>query len=132
MVKQTTANLLDDNVSSRRDIKKLLITAGYNVKAYASYEEFANVLGPDFSGFIVMDIGMLRISGVEFLNMLEEYGISAPIIVVSAEDDTNSMNKAKELKAVSFFRKPVDHTALLDAIDWTLKKNNSSSKRKNV
>ena len=29
--------------------------------------------------------------------------------------------KAEEMKAVGFFRKPVDGTALLDAIDWALR-----------
>jgi FixJ family two-component response regulator len=123
---QSTAYLLDRDISSRRNIENLLITAGYNVKAFTSFEEFENVLGPDISGFIIIDIGMLRMSGVEFLNILKNQGISAPIIVVSADDDTSSMKKAKELKAVSFFRKPVDGTALLDTVEWTLKTNSSN------
>ena len=129
---QSTAYLLDGDISSRRYFENLLIMAGYNVKTFASYEEFVDVLESDISGFIIIDIAMLRMSGVEFVNMLENQGISVPIIVVSTDDDTSCMKKAKELKAASFFRKPVDGTALLDAIEWTLKTNNFSGSRGNV
>ena len=36
-------------------------------------------------------------------------------------DDNESRKKALAVNAVGFFRKPVDGSALLDAIDWVLK-----------
>ena len=46
-----------------------------------------------------------------------------PIIVVTADDDLATRHKAQQLKASAFFHKPVDGSALLDAIDWALRSN---------
>ena len=43
-----------------------------------------------------------------------------PVIVVSASDDEPIREHVRELGAVSFFRKPVDDQALLDAIWWAI------------
>ena len=36
------------------------------------------------------------------------------------DDDPETRRKTEEMNAAGFFRKPVDGTALLDAIDWAL------------
>jgi FixJ family two-component response regulator len=43
-----------------------------------------------------------------------------PVVVISASDDAQIRERARELGAVSFFRKPVDDQALLDAIWWAI------------
>ena len=42
------------------------------------------------------------------------------MIVLSASDDKESRGRARKSNAVVFFCKPVDGTALLDAIEWAL------------
>ena len=121
MKKQNNAYVVDDDASARGGLTRLLIAAGYNVKAYASVGEFVKTFGPDIFGFIILDTRMPGMTGEELLTILEEHGINIPIIVVSGDDDANTRKKAKEMKAVGFFRKPVDGTALLDAIEWALK-----------
>jgi FixJ family two-component response regulator len=51
---------------------------------------------------------------------LASYGIQTPVIVVSASDDAQTRERARELGAVSFFRKLVDDRALLDPIWWAI------------
>jgi CheY-like chemotaxis protein len=43
-----------------------------------------------------------------------------PIIAVAASDDPETKANARKMKAVAFFRKPVDGPALIDAIRWAL------------
>ena len=45
------------------------------------------------------------------------------IIVVTGDDTTQSKELANAIGADGFFRKPVDGTALIDAIHWSLKNN---------
>jgi DNA-binding NarL/FixJ family response regulator len=45
----------------------------------------------------------------------------AALIVIAANDDPESRKQARAIKAKAFFRKPVDGTALLDAIRWSLR-----------
>ena len=53
--------------------------------------------------------------GGKFLSL----GPYAPRII-SASDDAQTREHARELGAIVFFRKPVDDQALLDAIRWAI------------
>jgi len=46
------------------------------------------------------------------------------IIIVRASDDQTTRRIAQGMKAVGFFSKPVDGTALLNAIEWALRSGN--------
>jgi FixJ family two-component response regulator len=118
-----TAYVIDADTSARRGISRLLFTAGYKIKAHSSLKEFVEILGPDISGFIILDAGASRMTRAGLLSALREHSLSMPIIVVSDEADASARNKARELKAVGFFRKPVDGKALLDTIKWVTKEN---------
>jgi len=54
-----------------------------------------------------------------------------PIIVVTADDDPETRREAEEMRAIGFFRKPVDGTALLDSIDWALRPTSRGSNYNN-
>ena len=62
-------------------------------------------------------------SGEELQTELKARGVRLPIIVVSADDDSETRRTAHRMNAAAFFRKPVDGSALLDAIDWAMRWN---------
>ena len=132
MRKQYNAYVVDADTSARMGIKRLLVAAGYNVKEYASVGEFENVLESGISGFVIIDTGMLRMTGLRLYTKMNKLGLSIPIIAVNSDDNETTRKKAKEIKAVGFFRKPVDGTALLDAIKWTLKEDKKGKNHDNV
>lgn len=41
-----------------------------------------------------------------------------PLIILTARDDKQSHNMALAVKAMAYFRKPMDGSALLDVIEW--------------
>jgi two-component system response regulator FixJ len=73
------------------------------------------------SGCLVLDARMPGLSGEELQQELKVRGVDLPIIVVTADDDPETCQQALRMRAVAFFRKPVDGTALLDAIRWALR-----------
>ena len=73
-----------------------------------------------------MDARMPGMSGKKLAAKHTERGINLPIIGITAEDDLEIRQIAKIMKAMGFFRKPVDSTALLDAIDLALRSISSS------
>jgi FixJ family two-component response regulator len=75
----------------------------------------------------VLDARMPGLTGGELAEKLTEYNQNLSIIFVTADDDPKTRTKANEMNAVGFFRKPVDGTALLDAIEWTLKSRNAGN-----
>lgn len=42
------------------------------------------------------------------------------MIIISASDEAQVREQARELGAVAFFQKPIDDQALLDAITWAI------------
>jgi len=113
--------VVDDDSSSRKGLARLLLSAGYNVHSFDSATCFLDSLKPDLSGCLILDLRMPEMSGEELATELRNRGINVNIIVVSGNDDLETRKIAKSIGAVGFFRKPVDGTALVDAINWTLK-----------
>jgi len=97
-----------------------MLTAGYRVHSYASSDELLENPVGDKNACLILDARMPGLSGVDLQNALVKKGIKLPVIFVTADDNEQNRKKARALDAAGFFRKPVDGSALLDAIAWTL------------
>jgi len=113
--------LVDGDISARRGLARLLRTAGHEVRDFASADELLDALDHETSGCLVLDAVMPGLSGGELLVELEARQIDLPVIVISADDEPEIRHLAHAMNAAGFFRKPVDGTALLDAIAWALR-----------
>ncbi len=113
--------VIDDDPSARKGLARLLLTAGHNVRDFESANDFLDALNPDVSGCLVLDARMPGLTGEELQVELKNRKIYLPIIIVTGDDDPETRKKAAKMKAVGFFRKPVDGTALLDAVNWALR-----------
>ena len=123
MMKARLVFVVDDDSSARSGITRLLRTAGHDVRAFDSAEEFLDAFDPETFGCLVLDARMPGMSGEELHAELKTLGVQLPIIVVSADDDPATRRVAHRINAAAFFRKPVDGSALLDAIDWAVRWN---------
>ena len=120
MIKPRLVFVVDHDQSARSGIARLLRTAGHDARAFASAEEFLDDFHPETFGCLVLDVRMPGMSGEELQTELKARGVRLPIIVVSADDDPETRRTAQRMNAAAFFRKPVDGSALLDAIDWAM------------
>ena len=112
--------IVDDDESVRRALGRLLRSAGLDHQAFGSGEEFFADAADKSSGCLVLDLQMPLMSGNDLLARLRSRGMTIPVIALSAQDDSETRERARDLGAVVFFRKPVDDQALLDAIQWAL------------
>jgi FixJ family two-component response regulator len=112
--------LIDDDESVRRALQRLLRSAGLDVRAFASAEEFLESGNLNQKACIVLDIQMGGLTGFDLQEKLASKGIRIPTIAVSALDDAETRERARKLGATAFFRKPVDGQALIDAIHWAI------------
>jgi FixJ family two-component response regulator len=124
--------VVDDDESARNGLARLVRAGGYHVITYASATEFMLTLNSKITGCVLLDARMPGISGEELASELMKYSENLSIIFVTADDDPETKQKAKEMKAVGFFRKPVDGTALLDAIDWVLNSDHIDNNHKKM
>jgi len=126
--KQNNVYVVDDDPSARNGLTRLLRAAGFKVQAFPSANKFLDALSSEseIAGCVILDARMPELSGMELMSKLSGRSKDFSIIVVSGDDDPKIRQKAKDMKAAGFFRKPVDGKALIDAIEWSLK---SSGKR---
>lgn len=108
--------LVDDDESVRKALSRLLSASGHAVKAYASPERFREELDLDATGCLLLDMTMPDVTELHVQQRLLEMGAALPVIAVSARDDNQARESARELGAAFFLRKPVDDQALIDAI----------------
>ena len=120
MIKSNHVFIIDNDASVRKGLSRLLRAAGYPVKGFVSVMEFLDYFESDMSGCVLLDIKMPEISGKELLAAMKNCGSRLSIIIISTDDDQEARELASDMGATGFFRKPVDGTALLDSIKWTL------------
>jgi FixJ family two-component response regulator len=118
--KGTMIYVIDDDESVRRSFGRLFRSANLGVETFSCADEFLRAPKQEENACILVDIRMARSSGFDLQRNLASRGIQTPVIVISASDDAETRERARELGAASFFRKPVDDQALLDAIWWAI------------
>ena len=123
MNKEHTIYVLDYDQSSRKGIARLLHMAGFNVISFSDVISFLNKLNRNSSGTLIMDLEIPELFLEKLIKELKCHGANCKIIIVSAQDDLVSKKIADDIGAIQFFRKPVDGTALIDSINWSLKNN---------
>jgi FixJ family two-component response regulator len=111
---------VDDDESVRSALARLLRSADLDAETFSSAEEFLKSARQNENACIIIDIRMPGLTGFDLQKKLVFHGIRMPVIVISASDDPETRERARELGAVAFFRKPVDDQALLDAIWWVI------------
>ncbi len=109
-------SVIDDDDSVRRGMKRLLTSAGYDVKVFASARDFLDSsIANDC--VLVLDIQMPEMDGFELVKVLSRSGPTPPVIFITAHENPEIRAKAMETGAVAFLQKPFDDQTLLDAIN---------------
>jgi len=112
--------VIDDDESVRKAIGRLMRSVDLDVETFSSAEEFLLNPRQAQNACLVIDIRMPGLTGFDLQQRLLSEGIQIPVIVISASDDVQVREHARELGAQVFFRKPVDDQALLDAVWWAI------------
>ena len=99
---------IDDSNTALVLLDFALKEAGFDVILAFAVEEAIQKLQDQKPDLIILDLSMPIISGYEFLEMREKLEIeNVPIIVISAYDSQESINKVHKLGAVDFISKPI-------------------------
>ena len=113
--------IVDDDDLVRKGLARLMRAGGFRPKTYASPEIFLDEVGTEAPACILLDITMPHMSGLQVQEQLRARGNRIPVIAVSARDDDATRQRARDLDAQCFLRKPIDGEALIDAIEWAVK-----------
>jgi len=109
--------IVDDDADVRDSLHSLLRAAGYDVKAFASPQEFVACDAADAAACLVLDVRLGDVNGLDFQQELLENGTLIPVILISGHGDIPMTVRAMRAGAVTFLTKPFDDEAMLTAID---------------
>lgn len=112
----TTVFVVDDDPSFRLALTRRLRSAGYAVKAFESAERFLAEHDAEAAGCLVLDVAMPGLDGLSLQDLLADRGIERPIVFLTGRGDILTSVRAMKHGAVNFLTKPVDETALLEAV----------------
>ena len=83
-------HVVDDDVSMRTSLARLLGGAGYVVTLYAAAEELLDAASAGLSGCILLDLRLPGASGLEVQDRLAQRGCLVPIVFLTAHGDVTA------------------------------------------
>jgi FixJ family two-component response regulator len=118
--------IVDDEVCVRTALSRLLRSAGMDVEAFPSGEDFLESLRTHRPDCVLLDLHMPRLSGFDTQARLKESGARLPVIIITCQDSPAAEDRALAGGAVDYLRKPVKSQTLLNAIHRAVEEENSS------
>lgn len=118
-VRRTVA-VVEDDLSMRRSLHRLLSAYGFQPVGYSSAEAF---LSPETSvdiDCLVLDIELGGMSGIDLMRRLKDGGTNLPVILITALEENSLKTQAERLGCVAYLRKPFDASLLIAAINTAL------------
>jgi FixJ family two-component response regulator len=114
--------VVDDDLSAYRGLVRLLASAGYRVKPFASPQDFLDSPDRPSCDCLILDVRMPGMSGLDLQQRLIAAGWPPPIIFLTAHDDEEERTLALERGALAYLLKPADERSLLAAISRALER----------
>lgn len=115
--------IVDDEVLIRMYIREILENNGYEVIGEAEDGlDAINVCREQKPDFVIMDISMPVLSGLEAAKVINEEKLAGFIIILTAYRDKDIAKRAVDADIMGYIVKPVDEDALLPAIDVAVHK----------
>jgi two-component system response regulator FixJ len=108
--------VVEDDESMRRALARLLTCSHWPVRTFESAERFLGELDGLTRGCLVVDVGLLGMSGIDLLATLRYAGVRWPFIAMSGSHNEDAERVAVELGACAFLHKPFAPQALLDSV----------------
>jgi FixJ family two-component response regulator len=109
-------SIVDDDLSVRRALRRLVRSAGYTAETFASAHEFLDSVPSRRVACLVLDIHLNGMSGFELQERMAVDRAAIPIIFITAHDDAATRERARRTGVSAYLRKPFDEQVLLAAI----------------
>ena len=108
--------VVDDDLSVREAVGRLIRSAGLDVKTFASAQEILANLAKEMPSCLVLDIQLPDLDGFELQDELARKDMPVPIIFLTGHGDIPMSVRAIKAGAVDFLTKPFNDEYLLEAI----------------
>jgi FixJ family two-component response regulator len=122
MPDSATVFVVDDDLSLRTALSRLLGSVGLVAETYPTAEDFLQSVEPARPGCLLLDVRMPGTSGLDLQRVLAGRGYDLPVIFLTAHADVALTVRAMKAGALDVFTKPFDDQTLLDAVQHALER----------
>lgn len=112
--------VVEDEAPVRAALVRLLQSADYNVRDFASGRDFLSSDMPQAPACLLLDMQMPDITGMDILEQLTDKDARMPVIFITGYGSIPLSVQAMKLGAREFLTKPVNPDALLTAVTEAL------------
>ncbi|MGM0497860.1 MAG: response regulator [Bacteroidota bacterium] len=110
---------IDDNITNLKLLEKLL-EEKYNIVCFPDAAEALSYLEKNHADLILSDLMMPEMNGIELLQKLHSKKINIPLVMISAYDKKEYIERAYSNGALKYLVKPINPDELFDVVDNTL------------
>ena len=111
-----TVFVVDDDASVREAVAGLIRSAGFEVQAFASAQDFLARPPPNVPSCLVLDVRLPGLTGLDLQSRMAELDLEIPIVFITGHGDVPTSVRAMKAGALEFLTKPFRDQDLLDAI----------------
>jgi FixJ family two-component response regulator len=115
-IQRKTIAVIDDDISIRTALERMLSIAGFRVLPFASAEAFLESPDNGEAGCAVVDIELGSMSGFDLAGHPTVTAAQLPIVFISGSADETIRVRALALGCIQYLRKPFMPIELLDAV----------------
>lgn len=108
--------IVDDDLSVRAAVKRLVGSTGLAVETFATAQEFLDAERTDAPCCLILDVCLPGMSGLDLQRKLAESGVEIPIIFLTSHGDIPMTVQAMKAGAVEFLTKPFRNLDLIEAV----------------
>ena len=116
--KKTIIAVVDRDLAVRKAMTRLLSLLGYDVKAYASADEFLTAASTSNVQCLLVDIAPRDMSGLKMVRELADSGFKCPVIFMTGSGSDAIRAQAKALDCSDYLLKPIPVAELIASIEW--------------
>ncbi len=114
-------SVVDDDDAVRRSLQRLIRSAGFAVKVFASAEDFMISEHLPTTRCLILDVRMPGMNGFELQRHLRNSHCQIPVILITAHGSEVARSRALKDGALDYLCKPFSDEALLNAIETALR-----------
>jgi FixJ family two-component response regulator len=119
---EPVVHIVDDDISVRTAVGRVLRAAGYQVSLYESASQLLDNMPAAERGCILLDVQMPGLNGPQLQEVLGKMSFALPIIFLTGHGDIPTSVRAIKAGAEDFLAKPAPKKVLLEAIERALKR----------
>jgi FixJ family two-component response regulator len=110
-----TVAVVDDDKSVGRALARLLAASSFEARTFGSGQTFLDSLAAEVPDFVVLDLHMPGMNGLDVIAALADAGLALPVIMITGNASPETEIRCQAAGVVAYLSKPLDQATFLQA-----------------